>query len=458
MSTLTRVFRHHPEILRHLWLEISPLRLLIVPFVLILVAAMSWTEKSSYYDNLGRILTVLRLSTVLILFVYGSWLAAQSFLSEVNGNTWVFQRLSAIPPWRMTLGKLFGGPIYAWYGALISGGLYLLVLQTCDLSILAKNRNFQTPYLSLVAIVAGGLLSHALSILVAIAISRRSQGRDKTNAFFSVFLGGFLATYLWSYALRLTPVYWFWQESTEAMSGILTVGTLTIFAILGVGSEIKGELSRPSLPWVYPLFAVVLTVLIAGFSVGDEDINYITVLQWPLLIFGALTLLLAMAHRHDPVEFRHLLQTYRERKFTDLLRSLPIWLVSFAILTGLGLIALALRSGVESSVTPTAIWFVKDVSLDPLKLLFLAARDVSLIILIGLQLKRRHADLMLFFCFGLLYVVFPTLFVSSSAKTLFMAFYPITNSSDQGPLTLLAVVAQALFAGGTCAILLTKRR
>ena len=46
--------------------------------------------------------------------------AADSVLDEVNDNTWDFQKLSALSPWSLAFGKLFGSTIYCWYGGLIA--------------------------------------------------------------------------------------------------------------------------------------------------------------------------------------------------------------------------------------------------------------------------------------------------------------------------------------------------
>src|SRR6201999_1389879 len=56
----------------------------------------------------------------LLVKIWGGHKAADSVLDEVNDNTWDFQKLSALSPWSLAFGKLFGSSIYCWYGGLIA--------------------------------------------------------------------------------------------------------------------------------------------------------------------------------------------------------------------------------------------------------------------------------------------------------------------------------------------------
>ena len=107
----------NPEFKRNLWLEMSPTRLAIMPAVLALIGLLVYVLNP---DDPQRSLFV----AFSVLFVgltvgWGSLLVVSSINNEVSERTWDQQRLSALSPWDMAWGKLFGSAAYAWYGSLL---------------------------------------------------------------------------------------------------------------------------------------------------------------------------------------------------------------------------------------------------------------------------------------------------------------------------------------------------
>ena len=104
----------NPELRRNLWLEVSMHRLIAMPAVLgmgfLVVASINdlpWQQRVSW--------AALTVYFVLTLY-WGTRLAADAISDEVRGKTWDLQRMSALGPWYMTWGKLFGATVFAWYG------------------------------------------------------------------------------------------------------------------------------------------------------------------------------------------------------------------------------------------------------------------------------------------------------------------------------------------------------
>jgi hypothetical protein len=56
---------------------------------------------------------------VVIVVLWGTRAAAQSIVGEIRDKTWDLQRLSAIGPWEMVWGKLFGSTLLMWFGGAI---------------------------------------------------------------------------------------------------------------------------------------------------------------------------------------------------------------------------------------------------------------------------------------------------------------------------------------------------
>ena len=118
----------NPEFKRNLWLEISPARIALMPGVLTLIAllAVAMSEHNPR-DNLFIACTVLFTGLTV---GWGSLLVMSSINNEVTERTWDQQRLSALTPWQMAWGKLFGSTAYAWYGALLCAVVAVLAAST----------------------------------------------------------------------------------------------------------------------------------------------------------------------------------------------------------------------------------------------------------------------------------------------------------------------------------------
>lgn len=102
------------EFKRNLWLEFTPVRLVTGPAIVGSVALIVYLIQGNSQDFFGMLQPVSRVIAGFTLFLWAMRLASDSILTEVSGRTWVFQRMSAISAWDMTVGKLFGSTVYAW--------------------------------------------------------------------------------------------------------------------------------------------------------------------------------------------------------------------------------------------------------------------------------------------------------------------------------------------------------
>lgn len=113
----------NPEFKRNLWLEMSPARLTIMPVVLTLIGLLVFALNLD--DPYGSLFTAFSVLFMGLTVGWGSLLVVSSINNEVSERTWDQQRLSALTPWEMAWGKLFGSAAYAWYGgflcALVAG-------------------------------------------------------------------------------------------------------------------------------------------------------------------------------------------------------------------------------------------------------------------------------------------------------------------------------------------------
>src|SRR4051812_6191928 len=112
------------EIRRNLWLEFSAHRLIAMPVGLSLIfyVADKLDESKGLAAHNPHASLAITAGTLYFLLVkiWGGHKAAEAVIEEVNDNTWDFQKLSALSPAQLTLGKLFGGTSYSWYGGLMA--------------------------------------------------------------------------------------------------------------------------------------------------------------------------------------------------------------------------------------------------------------------------------------------------------------------------------------------------
>lgn len=104
----------NPEFHRNLLLELSGQRLLLMPLVLFPLFLLGWT-----WGEASGAAAVAQAAGWGLLVFWGTRLAVDSLSAEVLAKTWDGQRLSGIGPVTMTVGKLFGGTIFAWYGGVM---------------------------------------------------------------------------------------------------------------------------------------------------------------------------------------------------------------------------------------------------------------------------------------------------------------------------------------------------
>jgi len=114
----------NPELRRNFWSELTTHRVLAMPAVLLLAfGAVASYAGRDWPEAVGNAATVL---FTVITLLWGARRAGASVTEEVRARTWDWQRLSALSPWEIALGKLAGAPSFAWYGGALCLAAMLL--------------------------------------------------------------------------------------------------------------------------------------------------------------------------------------------------------------------------------------------------------------------------------------------------------------------------------------------
>jgi hypothetical protein len=424
----------NPELQRGLWLELTPSRLVAAPVVLLLlIGAIASVISPTAAAGVDR--------TVMwgLLVLWGSRLAAESVDDEVTGRTWDLQRLSAQTPWGLTLGKLFGGTVFAWYGAAI-----------CALALVGLQYNAVG---TIIDAVLGGLTAQGTALLAALVLNRFNTHDRRTHTTLAQVIGivlgwksGFLPfTAKLPFAVLEGHGTWYGMD----IPGLLTALQIAsiFWLIFGAMRIIRRELGFVDGPLGWTLYTVYAVVLAAGFVPGDADLA--SVERWsshylpPVarltsqsivwVVAVSLTYGAALGVPVSRIALRKLSAAAAARDWGGIWRNLPVWTPS-AIVSALVALALTVQLGAAETTNGGA--------LIPLAALGFLMRDIALITFLRLTYRQRTA-MALLVMFLVLYAVLPFLLGHLTGGLLTPLFAPGFNP---GVLGLIAPWAEAAFA------------
>ncbi|VAW84330.1 hypothetical protein MNBD_GAMMA18-1898 [hydrothermal vent metagenome] len=415
-----------PEFLRHLWLEMTLHRRLMMPTVLLFIffIAHALGEWSAVH------VTAL-LSFVVLGLLWGVRLAGESLIGEIDNRTWDQQRMSAITPWQMSWGKLFGSTVYIWYGLLIVVVVFLLSgLRIGEPMLWAK----------LLLLLSGAVLVQALALLMSLLMVRRSGRHRRSLSNLAL-----IATLL--FIMAVAPYYdeyyaqfsWYGLVISEltffALSSLLFCG----WALLGLYRTMGEELQLKHRPLLWLGFSLFLIFYIMGFSPLESGDG------WQLNLAGAFFIALLLCYvmifieRKEPLDLRRFQITRAEQGAYAALIYLPCWLVSLLLVVVLGLLLL-LVDGPKMNILEIVLPFNQLVLLS---LLFLI-RDIAIVIYFNLTRQPQRADATALIYLTLLYLLLPMLFSVIGLGSLNNLLMPAVTTS---PLVTL------LSGGVQCAVL-----
>lgn len=335
----------NPEFQRNVWLEIPSHRLVAMPAVLVLIYLAAWIAGGTQTFPV-----VTQLTLGLILIVWGSRLAADSVLGEVQGRTWDAQRMSAITPWEMAWGKLFGSTIYVWYGALFCVAAFFL--------------SDEHRIIDLVRVLLAGLQAQALALLLSLLTLRRGvEGLQ-----FQVFLSQGLAILVVLPFQALIPVdpyghvSWYGYAITQSVFLIASQVTFIGWTILGIYRLMRTELQYRTSQAAWLGFVVFLALYVAGI---DGLLLLSAAKSFPGELSGrlfqafcmavALTYVAAFVEPKGLVRLRSWVQHTQKGRMNRVAEMTPSWFVSGIVTLGLGAatliaVALAPAGGMEALI------------------------------------------------------------------------------------------------------------
>lgn len=400
----------NPEFRRNVWLECSPSRLGVTTLAIGSLLGLAYAGERTFGI---RVLDAAELLFSIIIFLWGSRLAAEAVVQEINERTWDAQRMSALDPWAMSWGKLFGAPLAAWFG----GALCLLAMTLAESDAVERLSR-------IVSYVGLGVLCHATALLLSLQSVRKAREPGRMRVFVFQILGiaatlpfAFFAVWT-SDTVRDDRITWFDFPLSIQNFAMLSILLFAGWAIVGVYRLMRLELQKPATPLVWLLFVLFVLIYQTGCVLGGFNLlEELTGRDLPdqmmfdrvtaALVFGEATavLLVYVAIFTEPknvVEFRQIFLAIRTRDMARLLQNLPRWAVTLAVTFVLLIAALAfsdLPAGIGRQTAHLDVFLIAS-------FLFLL-RNVGIVLLVHVMPGFRRGDLGAFIILIVLQVIIP---------------------------------------------------
>lgn len=401
----------NPELRRYAWLELGLHRLIAVPLVL---AALALLVLASAERPAG-VLATGALGVFLALTVgWGTLRAYASVGDEVRDRTWDFQRMAALHPRTLALGKVLGAPLLGWYIGAWSLLVYLVAGALdgqADLAVTAAG------------VVGMALMLHGLGVaLSALTAHTGSPGAGRRWGGIGVLLllvylipalvalgsgeGGRAAGIDWWLLRRLDA------RSFAALSAVLFAG----WALFAAWRAMARELREPAWWWAWPAFALFVAFWWAGFRTpttprvhpGDA-----LALAAGILVFaGYLGLTLEPLNPVRLARFSRLAQDPR----VPWHQRVPGWAIQAGLALLLALAALAVRATASGpAIAPGVV----------LALGLMLLRDAAVVSCFALGSRARHPVRLAVFYLALADLLVPALLAGLGARPLAIAVFPL---------------------------------
>jgi hypothetical protein len=403
----------NPELLRNLWLEVTPHKLLLIPAVVFAAAALVHTT-----DPTGVGLNKLAMTAFLVTtMVWGSRQAANSVLDEARARTWDIQRMCALSPWLMTWGKLLGATAMSWYAGLCC----LLVFIGSSSGGDARNGVVVT-----VLVIAVAILAQGLSLIGALVGLHRGSGLQ--SRFANLLVVGLLVFLLPNVMNLIDPeatLLWFETPIKRLPFATVSAVMFAAWAVWGATRAMSMELKIATRPDAWLAFTVFAGVYACGFAgiAPEPSLTLLRCLCATLCVTAVIqSYVAAFAYPSDFIQMRRAERAIVARQYRRALQELPLWPVSAAFALALGLLAAMI--GAAPELTNQRLDNLGPVALAGTLMML---RDVLLLSYFGMRLRggRPEATALIYIAIvdGLLPALLPQVGLTSLVPLFLPPFF-----------------------------------
>ncbi|GAA6142986.1 hypothetical protein [Hydrogenophaga sp. 5NK40-0174] len=390
----------NPELQRLLWLNISTLRLVLVPaiFGLVLLAAgASMGDKLPHFASVAGAI-VFALFTV----AGGAYSSSAAVSDERQDDTWDQQRMSALTPWAMTWGKLLGATVFHWYT-----GLICLVLMAWGM--INHGQAWSDTATGLFAAILFAVFAHAINLAASVQFSGTMPRRMLWLLPLILFV--VFQSSLRSYVdVNHETTQWWSLELSDRQHLLGTVILATLCGLVASWRAMAQALAVPQWPWGMP----ALVVLISTYSLGylqAVDIRGAT--QTVAGLSLAFAMLSAMTEAHTRSHWQRLINHFKQGRAAKAIKALPVWPVMLVLAASAATVGLATKTPPASAVD----WSRMPLHLDWSSVLVIA-RDCAVALFFAFAPQARRPRLAFLTYLAIAWVIVPWLLIVLTDKAL----------------------------------------
>jgi hypothetical protein len=449
----------NPELLRNLWLQFSPARLVSAPLIIGAVLALTALGADGDWNIVGQ---TAHFGFAIIAYLWGTRRSVSVLTDEIVAGTWDGQRMSAIGPWSMAWGKVIGGAAYVWYCA----SLCLLIYAVAELK---SGRSGELP-IQLSLDLSGALLVQVIALLLALVLVRKGHRIGRRSVAFAQ--GGALLIALLGVSETLLPTFlenfefggierttWFGMTFSVDEFTLLTQLLFLGWAIVGAYRLMASELQVRQYPSMWITFSLFLIAYYQGFILTHWDGGHLPRVLAALAVAVPLVYVAVFAQTNEVVRYRWLFHHLSGRTARNALSLVPLWMPSIIVAAGLA-IAAGLLAGNEPELTlfgdrPVTDRLEAEVWAGGLPsaiaLILFMLRDLGLVLYLNFAARPKAPDLTAAVYLVVLYVVCGGLVVAAGAGSLLAVFLPGAGTDP------VLVVIAPLVQVALVAILLLRR-
>lgn len=401
---------NNPEFKRNIWLELSVQRLIAVPVLLGLIFYVAMQNDSS-----GAIsYTIAKSIFVIVTILWGSQLAFSSVSDELQNRTWDNQRLSALSPFKLVWGKLFGATAFVWYIGLLC---LVMMLFTAQLNIQSNQ------YQIIIGLILGALITQAFAFASALIAAKNNVAIPRgLNLLFIVVLVPIIGRMI--YGSNQPTQAWYGQDLSYW--GFVNVSLLiyTAWAWLASYRIMQTALQIKTKPWAMLSFVLFSAFYVLGFYNALSIGNFASL----AFVFAILmTYLGALTEKRDLASLRRCMNPWLAKTPEKALKHTPYFLI-LAVFCLIALPFTSLDSTFSSFYSAKSLREGQSFVVIGLMSLLLMMRDIGLLYYFSLSQKPQRAVMTTIFYLILLYVLLPLLL----PRTLGFIFFPLVLAPSVG--------------------------
>lgn len=346
--------RYNPEFRRNLWVEMKKSKLVAMPLVLCAAFFIVYLLNDSILNE--EIAWVGILLYVLFVFVGGTRQAAEAISREANLGTWWSQRMSAVGPWKMTWGKLFGATSFMWLGGFLSLIFYVLCMSgeihgiksddaySLIKRLLNKEITWETVIINIISYISLGVLAQSISMLSSLYSMQYRRNFERFEVLFFQFLGAVLAFPVLQSALTRGVswdsgvISWYGVEYAKPVFMSVVILSLIVWSIIGIYTIMRSEFRLENSPMIWLSFVSYMVILVIGVNF-EYEARFTGGYQFPIPIGGLLAFnllfglmyLMACGESRDALRLHLLKHCIKERRYKKLFSILPRTVVTLPV-------------------------------------------------------------------------------------------------------------------------------